>query len=286
MISSHNPIPGFLGSSDFRQFTLASSQFGGRKARKGFAFQDWWIAYELVSALGGNQPFFFARVEGVEDLDFLQLNVDETIERYYQLKSMEEGSGNWTLNKLEKEGVVSRFADLFVLFEESPQEGKRQLELIVVLEGDVNKELIQLQAQAQTAARVQVMRLLATAATVRWLPVLGPYKEGVKSIFESADDNFSSQSLDSLDLSQISSKTQVEPNLVRETLHKAAQYAVDRLGAFFKCFRIESRAPSPPQKGSASSTCRRNPRRSQASRPCSRKSHWNRVDVAGSDNLG
>src|SRR6476660_4241247 len=122
MISPHSPIPTLLASCDLRPFTLMPSQFGGRKARKGFAFQDWWIAYTLVGLLADRHPFFLARIEGVEDLDLVLPHADESTEKYYQLKSMEQGSGNWTLNKLEKEGVVSRFADLFVLFEEESLE--------------------------------------------------------------------------------------------------------------------------------------------------------------------
>lgn len=52
-------------------FTLTATHRGGRTSRKGYDFQDWWIAYRLLGALSDSDELAYARIEGVEDLDLI-----------------------------------------------------------------------------------------------------------------------------------------------------------------------------------------------------------------------
>ena len=84
-------------------FTLTPSHFAGRRALKGFEFQTAYIAYVLSGFAAGREDFVCCRVEAVEDLDALVRVQDTWVERYYQIKSMQEGIGRWTLNRLDQE---------------------------------------------------------------------------------------------------------------------------------------------------------------------------------------
>jgi hypothetical protein len=133
-------------------FTLNPPHGAGRRARKGFEFQDRYAAYILSGFGGGTDELVAARLEAVEDIDVLAIMGGSPVERYYQVKSKEEGTGQWTLRQLEDTGVLSRFFSLYKLFEQKKREEHRKVELFVSLEGDLNKELSELKQQAWNAA--------------------------------------------------------------------------------------------------------------------------------------
>ena len=64
----------------------------------------------------GKKDFVFARVEGVEDLDILTRTENGWTESYYQIKSRKEGTGNWTIARIENEGVLSHFYKIYENF--------------------------------------------------------------------------------------------------------------------------------------------------------------------------
>ena len=106
-------------------FTLAPSHSSGRHSLKGFEFQTAYIAYVLAGFAAGKEDFVSCRIEAVEDLDAL-LRVEETwIERYYQIKSKQEGSGRWTLNLLDREGILASFFSRFKMFRLQRKPGSR-----------------------------------------------------------------------------------------------------------------------------------------------------------------
>ena len=108
-------------------FTLDPSQTGGRKSRTGLEFQDQYAACILAEFFAGTENFFAARVEGVEDLEALIRTESGWVERYYQIKSRQEGGAHWTIAALENEGVWTRFFSLYRRFVEQKFEVARQL---------------------------------------------------------------------------------------------------------------------------------------------------------------
>ena len=87
-------------------FRLNPESFGGRSARKGFEFQDQYIAYVLSGLLSERKPQY-CRIEAVEDLDVLIQRDGELYERYYQMKSV-EGSSGWTVKSLARHGGLQQ----------------------------------------------------------------------------------------------------------------------------------------------------------------------------------
>jgi len=145
-------------------FTLNPPHAAGRRARRGWEFQDWYIAYVLAGFWAGDDDFAVARLEGVEDLDVV-LRVDGWwVERYYQIKSRAEGSGNWTLRQVQEEGVLSRFLNLYREFRERCADQRRRAEFIIAVEGDLDKDLSELKkskgARAKTKARLFALLVL------------------------------------------------------------------------------------------------------------------------------
>ena len=63
-------------------FTLDISNYGGRRARHGFASQDLWIAYVLTGLAAGEEDFICARIEGVEDFEVIVGDGERWTERY------------------------------------------------------------------------------------------------------------------------------------------------------------------------------------------------------------
>jgi hypothetical protein len=123
-------------------FTLNPAQFGGRRASIGFAFQKHYIAYVLAGLAAGKEEFIVARVEGIEDLDTLTRTEKSWIETYYQIKSRKEGTGNWTISRIEKEGVLSRFYSLYREFRARSPEKARQVRLVLAVEGGLDPEVL------------------------------------------------------------------------------------------------------------------------------------------------
>ena len=125
-------------------FTLSPRHVGGRRALKGFKFQTAYITYVLSGFAAGKEDFLSGRVEGVEDLDALLRVDDKWVERYYQIKSRTEGDGRWTLNLLEREGILSRFFDLFRDFRGLNANPNRRIEFVIAVDGELDNELVQL----------------------------------------------------------------------------------------------------------------------------------------------
>jgi hypothetical protein len=141
-------------------FTLDPSQTGGRKARRGFEFQDQYTGYLLAEHFAEGGDFYGARIEAVEDFEVLLKSDSGWIERYYQIKSRQEGRGNWTLAALDHEEIWTRFFWLYRKFSVQKFDVARQLELVIVVEGDLAPDLIDLRSQGSRATDVR-SRLLS-----------------------------------------------------------------------------------------------------------------------------
>jgi hypothetical protein len=147
-------------------FTLDPSQTGGRRARRGFEFQDLYIAYILAEHFAAAGDFYAARIEAVEDLEILLRSESTWIERYCQIKSRQEGRGNWTIVDLDREGVWTRFFWLYRKFLAQKFAVARQVELVIVVEGDLAPDLVELRAKGSNATAVKSKLLSILSAAV------------------------------------------------------------------------------------------------------------------------
>ena len=132
-------------------FTVSPAHLAGRQALRGFRFQTAYIMYVLAGFAAGREDFAAARIEGVEDLDALIRSEGIWIERYYQVKSKQEGGGKWTLNLLDREGVLTKFFSLYRLFKSHKAGENRKIELVLAVEGDLDDELMRLRDQGSDA---------------------------------------------------------------------------------------------------------------------------------------
>ena len=152
------PIP-------FRFFTLEPPHTGGRKARTGFEFQDQYTACALAGFFAGQEDFLAGRIEGVEDFEAILRTDSGWVERYYQIKSRQEGGRHWTIADLDREGVWVRFFSLYRRFLLQQFEVARRLELRIVVEGDLASELIELRQKGVDAVDAKAKLLATLSAT-------------------------------------------------------------------------------------------------------------------------
>jgi tetratricopeptide (TPR) repeat protein len=237
-------------------FTLNPPHGAGRRARKGFEFQDRYAAYILSGFGVGSDQLVVARIEAVEDIDVLAIVDGLPVERYYQVKSKDEGSGHWTLRQLEDLGVLDRFFSLYKLFERKKREQDRRIELFLSVEGDLNRELLDLKQQAWEATECR-NHLLAWLCLVELLAADGgsQYQTGdggIRKLYEAEAANYLSDSQCRLP------KDEEPPQVIRELAERSGGSAQDviedlnraagRVLPFFKDFiaslRFDSRLAS------------------------------------------
>lgn len=223
-------------------FTLSPSIFGGRHARKGFAFQDWWIAYIIVGLLLNETDFVYARIEGLEDLDVLISTPNESVERYYQLKSKQEGTGNWTVARLEQEAIFTRFGTLFFEFKSLPHDETRRIEFVLVLEGDVGKEVLALK-DVSPVRQPLIFSILASTLLTRELPKLGSEKQTIQEAFGRHVLGFAGAESDVLaDLkNELRTRLRLEPEHL-PNVENAGRQAFRYFAEFLNTIHVESRA--------------------------------------------
>jgi hypothetical protein len=149
----------------FRFFTLEPRHVGGRRARTGFEFQDQYTACALAGFFAGQEDFLAGRIEGVEDFEAILRTDSGWVERYYQIKSRREGGRNWTIADLDQEGVWVRFFSLYRRFLVQQFEVARRLELVIVVEGDLATELVELRQNGVHAVEAKAKLLAILSAT-------------------------------------------------------------------------------------------------------------------------
>jgi Cap4 dsDNA endonuclease len=159
-------------------FTLTPAHRGGRTARKGYTFQDWWISYALLGSFSEPNTLTYARIEAVEDLDLIVQRDKSWIEQYVQVKSKEEGKRNWTINSLEEQEILSRFFRLFKAFRESPHDSSRSIELLLVVEGDLTDQVRQLEQGSQEEKEL----LFSILTSIELIEASIAYKSSAQSI--------------------------------------------------------------------------------------------------------
>ena len=76
----------------------------------------------------------YARIEGIEDLDVLVRQSGRFLERYYQMKSIEDSSP-WSFKSLWSDGVFRRFFFEYMAFVMHPDRANRDIEFVFVTDG-------------------------------------------------------------------------------------------------------------------------------------------------------
>jgi tetratricopeptide (TPR) repeat protein len=227
-------------------FTLTPTHRGGRMARKGYDFQDWWIAYRLLGSLSESDELAHARIEGVEDLDLILRREESWIEQYIQVKSKEEGTGNWTLRALEHE-ILPRFYKLFKDFRATPHDASRRIELLLVVEGDLAKQVLELKQTGRTAKEF-VFSLITSIDIVNTSPVYKPAIQIVRDFLS----KWAPQLLAGPDTEQISwdelfegiaQQVTLAKDDVRKNVQNAAAQTSALLDEFVDALEFQSRAP-------------------------------------------
>jgi len=229
-------------------FTLAPAHRGGRIARKGYSFQDWWIAYSLLGSLSESDGFAYARIEGVEDLDLIVRREDSWVEQYVQVKSKEEGTGNWTTRSLEEQEILPSFFRLFKEFRASPHDASRDIELLLVVEGDLGRDVRQLK-QGSKEGREFLFSILTCIEINETSAAYQPSIRAIRDFFR----NSASKLLAGASISEqviwdeLSHKIAIDLHLaheeIRDTLSKAAASAAAVLDEFLNALVFQSRAP-------------------------------------------
>lgn len=226
-------------------FTLPPTQRGGRRARKGYEFQDYWIAYKLVSSLSDSDDLVSARIEGVEDLDLFVRREESFVEQYIQIKSKEEGAGNWTIASLEKENVFSRFFRLFEHFQKASPDEERKIEFVVVVEGDLSKPVQQIQQSGGKELFPILVVSQIRAISTAYEPEAGRIQDFLE---RSAPELFNGASAkDKIDwrrfAAEIARRISLGSAEIEQTLSEVALSTAKELKEFTRILKFHSRAP-------------------------------------------
>jgi hypothetical protein len=246
--SAGSAFPKGLPSSIVQLFTLPPSDRGGRSARKGYRFQDWWIAYKLVESLSDSEDLVYARIEGVEDLDLIVRREDTFVEQYIQLKSKEEGSRSWTIASIEQEKVFTRFFRLYRDFQKASHHEERGIEFILIVEGDLAKQVRLLQEGSVQEKQILFV-LLATSEIRR---ASGTYESKIgriqdfleKSAGQLLEEDSKKEQVQWKDLSrEIAEKSDLRPDEIEKALSEIAFLVAAELSQFLRALKFVSRSP-------------------------------------------
>lgn len=169
-------------------FLLTPETFGGRNARKGFLFQDRYIAYVLTGLLKDRENLLYIRLEAIEDLDVLVRQNGRLLERYYQMKSI-EGSGAWSVKSLLNAGVFRRFLLEYLSFIDLPDRSSRDIQFVFVTDGEVGTAVSALADEDINSERLKFLfAALSTDLTIREVPSYSEHKDAIRNTyFDNAD---------------------------------------------------------------------------------------------------
>jgi hypothetical protein len=243
-ISAHPSFPRDL----VQPFTLTATHRGGRTARKGYDFQDWWIAYRLLGSLSYSDELAYARIEGVEDLDLIVRREESWVEQYVQVKSREEGTGNWTLHALEEHDILARFYRLFRNFRASPHDAGRKVEFLLVVEGDLAKPVRQLKQGGRTGKEF-LYSLITSIDIVNISPACQPAIKEIRDFLAQGAPKFMAIPSEAEQVSwdefleKVGQKVPLAKDDVRKMLLEVAARNLELLDEFVDALQFQSRAP-------------------------------------------
>lgn len=233
-------------------FTLTPSHFAGRRALKGFEFQTAYIAYVLSGFAAGKEDFVCCRVEAVEDLDALVRVQDAWVERYYQIKSMQEGTGRWTLNRLDQEGVLADFFSLFRKFRAARTAQTRVIELIVVVDGELDSDLVHLRDENIEAlsSKSKLFALLCSREVVLRDPSFAPFATGIRDLCQGnaqllmAGGASATRGPLLAEIEALATRSAMPVEVINQRLIESAAEVATSLDEFVRALRLDSRVGS------------------------------------------
>jgi hypothetical protein len=233
-------------------FTLTPSHFAGRRTLKGFEFQTAYIAYVLSGFAAGKEDFVCCRVEAVEDLDALVRVQDAWVERYYQIKSMQEGIGRWTLNRLDQEGVLADFFSLFRKFRVARTAQSRVIELVVAVDGELDSDLVHLRDEGIDAvsSKSKLFAFLCSREVVLRDPSFAPFAAGIRDLCQGNAQVLAaggtSATLGPLqtEIEALASRSAIPVEVINQKLVEAAAEVTTSLDDFVRALRLDSRVGS------------------------------------------
>ncbi len=201
----------------------------------------------LVGSLGESEELAYARIEGVEDLDLIVRKEDSWLEQYVQIKSREEGAGSWTIASLEQEGVFSRFSGLFNNFQATSHDEGRSIELILVVEGDLARDVQQLK-QGGSAEKQSVFAILATSEIAHSFAAYKPAIRLIQDLLKCSASELlaglhNKNSSDWITkIQQIAKETSLSREEIEATISGVIPSVVATLDEFLRVIRFQSRA--------------------------------------------
>jgi tetratricopeptide (TPR) repeat protein len=232
-------------------FTVSPAHLAGRQALRGFRFQTAYIMYVLAGFAAGREDFAAARIEGVEDLDALIRSEGIWIERYYQVKSKQEGGGNWTLNLLDREGVLASFFSLYQRFQLEKDGESRRIELVLAVEGDLDGDLMRLRDQGSdvTDSKATLLGILCSNEAVSRDPSYECVAKVIREWCKGSADSlisgsittaFRSSEFDDL-VGTLSNQTLIPREKIEQTLPEVIREVTMTLDDFILSLRFDSR---------------------------------------------
>jgi hypothetical protein len=218
------------------EFLLEPDSSGGRSARKGFEFQDKYIAYALAGLLKDRENLLYVRIEGIEDLDALVLKSGVPVERYYQMKSI-SGAGPWSPNSLVRSGVLGRFFVEYLDFVRHPERSNREIEFVFVTDGEIAPEVRDLHNADHTS---EALRAVFAALAFDLLTD----DSSISSDKDAIRKAYTDHAKDSLRSSAHAGSTlpSAIPSDIGDRFLEASQLVSSLLHDFLKAIRYEPRA--------------------------------------------
>lgn len=220
-------------------FLLSPETFGGRNARKGFVFQDRYIAYVLAGLLKERENLLYTRLEGIEDLDVLARVSGVFLERYYQMKSIETSSP-WSLKSLSSNGVFRRFFFEYLKFVRHPDRTGRAIEFVFVTDGEVTPSVLGLTHAANESDDIRLLfTQLSTELLIVEIPSATQHKYSLQKHYRQFADLFLNDLTDSRP--EILTNTSLSASLHRDLIAKG-KIVAEHLHHFLKCITYQQRA--------------------------------------------
>lgn len=173
------------------------------------------------------------------------------LERYYQMKSKEEGSGTWTLALLEKEGVLAHFFSHYRKFRLAMGIERREIEFVLAVEGDLHTDVQELCEVEQTAtkSRSRLFASLCLNELISRDAGYGPVGPRIRSFYEEnagellrpdGSLRWNSDEIATF-LQELGSQTGRVEQVILDDLREASDQVAHLLDDFISSLRFDSR---------------------------------------------
>jgi hypothetical protein len=218
------------------EFLLEPDSSGGRSARKGFEFQDRYIAYALAGLLKDRENLLYVRIEGIEDLDALVLKSGVPVERYYQMKSI-SGAGRWSPRPLVNDGVLGRFFTEYLAFVRHPERSNREIEFVFVTDGEIAPDVRDLHNADHTSESLRAVFAALAFDLLTDDPSISSHIDAIRKAYAHRAEDFLRNTAHAG-----SALSSAIPSDIRDRFLEAGQLVSSHLHDFLKAIHYEPRA--------------------------------------------